>query len=1173
MAEIRQGEVEGHLSLLRAARPYLVAALEQDLRAPIVWVMARPEQVSSTIDQLRQWLPHPESVLRFSEPEALPYERIPWSAETVQERLRALAALTQWRESDKSAPVIVASARALVQRTLPRREFVLGTRTLRVGQRLPLSRTLFSWIEFGYEMTSVVEEPGTFSRRGGLIDVYPSSAPAPVRIELFGDEIDSLRTFDPTTQRSLYRVESCVLVPATEAVPKFGHLAAKKLARFDASTLHGPAGAEYRADLTALENDQWFKGIEFYIPYLYSFPGILLDYLPAQGLVIMDDMGSFGQVVIELEAQAIDLRASLQASGELLPGYAIPYATWDELNEAIQDRHPLSLGYGREAEWLDEDADEEDVHSVSTPAQAPDAPLRTYLSPGPRYGGQLRRVIDDWQERQRTGQRLIAVSRQARRLLDLWQQEGGPSQLVESVLEPPAERTLTLVQGTLDEGWTLHSPDGDPLLHLFTDAEIFGWSKPRARRPRRKRAHPEVFFADLNPGDYVVHVDFGIGVFRGLIRAKIDVAEREYLRVDYEGEDSVYVPIHHADRLSRYVGASDRPPALHHLGAANWSRIKERAKQAAVDVAQELLTLYASRQVVPGHAFSLDTEWQAELEASFPYIETDDQLQAITDIKSDMEKARPMDRLICGDVGYGKTEVALRATFKAVMDGKQVAVLVPTTVLAQQHLATFKRRLAAFPVQIEMLSRFRTHKEQRDVVKKLSGGTVDVVIGTHRLLSKDVMFKDLGLLIIDEEQRFGVTHKERLKQMRTEVDVLTMTATPIPRTLYMSLVGARDMSTIDTPPEERLPIRTHVGEFDETLIRKAILRELDRGGQVFFVHNRVRGIQQIRQQVERIVPEAICAVGHGQMPERELERVMMDFGEGSIDVLVCTTIIESGLDIPNANTIVIDRADRFGLAQLYQLRGRVGRGANRAYAYFLYDRNSRMTETAGRRLQAIMEASDLGAGFTIAMRDLEIRGAGELLGTQQHGHIAAVGFDLYCRLLTQAVGELKGESPRELTDETRAYVLPLEQNVQIMLPLDASLPADYISDEALRLQLYRRLSTMTTRDEIEAVRDEMRDRFGPLPASALNLLYQLGLKSVALEARVETIVTEHNEISIRAEALERVDRTALQRALGEGIKVRRREIRLRLGAKEVWQAELMRALEAIRDATLSEEEV
>jgi transcription-repair coupling factor (superfamily II helicase) len=1160
LGEIRNGDGEESLSLLRAARPYVVAALVEDLRCPALLVMARPDLVSGAADQLRRWLPAPERVVRFAEPEALPYERIPWAAETVRERLGALSALLRWQEGDAQAPVVVTSARALMQRTLPRREFALSVRTLKVGQQVALTRVLGSWLELGYEMVSVVESPGMFSRRGGIIDVYPADAASPVRIELFGDEIDSLRAFDPATQRSLHRVASCTIVPATEALPRFGHLAAEQLSELDASTLHGPAGAEYRADLASLADDLYFKGIEFYIPYLYSRPGTLLDFIPPQGLLIVDDMVEFRDAVSEFEAEAVDLRSALQESGELVRDFCVPYVTWDELNESMGEHRLVSLGYEDEADWLEAEVDDEErVEPFDV-----DAPLRTCFGPGPRYGGQLRRLIEDWLESRRDRQRIVAVTRQARRLAELWREQNQQAQTVDAVLELPVERSLTVVQGTLDEGWTLRLPDGSSVL-LYTDAEIFGWSKPRPRRRRRKHAPPEVFFADLSPGDYVVHVDFGIGLFRGLMKATIDNAEREYLRVDYDGADSVYVPTHHADRLSRYVGASDRPPTLHRLGTTSWERVKERAKKAATDVAKDLLALYSARQVVPGHAFAADTEWQDELEASFPYMETDDQLQAIQEVKTDMEKPLPMDRLVCGDVGYGKTEVALRAAFKAVMDGKQVAVLVPTTVLAQQHYTTFQRRLAPFPVNVEMLSRFRTGKEQHQAVDRLAAGEADIVIGTHRLLSKDVTFKDLGLLVIDEEQRFGVTHKERLKQMRTEVDVLTMTATPIPRTLYMSLTGARDMSTIDTPPEERLPIKTHVGQHDETLIRKAILRELDRGGQVFFVHNRVRGIRGIRQQLERLVPEATYAVGHGQMPERELEQVMVDFAEGNVDVLVCTTIIESGLDIPNANTIIINRANRFGLAQMYQLRGRVGRGANRAYAYFLYDRNARVSETARKRLQAIMEASELGAGFSVAMRDLEIRGAGEILGTRQSGHMAAVGFDLYCRLLAQAVNELQGDAPRELTADARAYLMPLETNLQITLPLDASLPADYVADESLRLRMYRRLAGLTTIKEIEEVEAELADRFGPLPEQADNLLYQLRLKSVALDARIEAIVAENREIAVRAEALRDVNTIALQRTLGERIKVRRREVRLPLGQEQVWRAELTRTLEAIRE--------
>jgi transcription-repair coupling factor (superfamily II helicase) len=776
----------------------------------------------------------------------------------------------------------------------------------------------------------------------------------------------------------------------------------------------------------------------------------------------------------------------------------------------------------------------------------------------------------------------VLVSRQARRISELLSEREITSVPVGDIIEPPPPRSLTLVQGTLAEGWVLQgavgevmgSTDGDLSLHLLTDAEVFGWARPVPRRAQRPRpVAPESFFSDVEPGSYVVHVEHGVGLFQGLVKMGLNSAEREYLLVEYAAGDKLYVPVYQADRLSRYVGVSDHAPRINRLGTAEWEQVKAKAKKAVEEIAGDLLNLYAAREVVEGYAFGSDTLWQAELEASFPYVETEAQTRALDEIKADMEQPRPMDRLVCGDVGYGKTEVALRAAFKAVMDGKQVVVLVPTTVLAQQHYQTFTERLGSFPVSVEMLSRFLTRRKQEQVVDRLSRGGVDVVIGTHRLLSEDVAFKDLGLLIIDEEQRFGVAHKERLKQMRQEVDVLTLTATPIPRTLHMSLTGVRDMSTIDTPPEERLPVRTHVGEYDETLIRQAILRELDRGGQVYFVHNRVMGIYQMAQRLRKLVPEANIAVGHGQMAERELEQVMLEYAAGNVDVLVCTSIIESGLDIPNANTLIVNRADRFGLAQLYQLRGRVGRGARRAYAYLLHPPFASLSESARQRLQTIGDATELGAGFRIAMRDLEIRGAGELLGARQHGHIAAVGFDLYTRLLAKAVQEARsqsqlagsGPSAGRLVDEAMAYVQPLEQAVQINLPLAAYLPEDYVQDDTLRLQLYRRLAGLTREEDADDLKVELHDRFGTLPPEAENLFFQLRLKMQALSAGGKAIVIEEGQIVIRADCLEDLDRPWLQRRLGERARVARRAVWLPLDEDDRWRTTLVAALQAIAD--------
>jgi transcription-repair coupling factor (superfamily II helicase) len=1085
-----------------------------------------------------------------------------------------MAALLRWEKAggapSSRPPFIVASARALMHKTLPVREFRMGLRQYRRGQEVNLQRMTSSWVAHGYRPETVVEEPGTFSRRGGLVDVFPPNIPnldagnadpsLPVRIELFGDEIDSLRVFDPTTQRSMHIIDEFTLAPATEALPRLAPIAAQRSADLDIVPCHPPARMEYRQDQVHLEQGTHFRGIEFYLPFFYSRPATLLDYLPADGLVLVDDWDALMATVTDIDHQAETLQADLLKAGELPGNFAKPHFGWEELGEALHAQRPLVLG-GR-------------------PRQREPGPLADLFAHGERYGGQLKRVLDGCQALRDAGQRVIVISRQAQRISELLEDRAITTTPVAEITEPPPPRSLSLVQGTLAEGWILRGAgEADPAssapsLHLLTDAEVFGWARPVPRRARRPRpVAPEAFFADVQPGSYVVHVEHGIGLFTGLVKMGLNGGEREYLLVEYASGDKLYVPVYQADRLSRYVGVSDHSPRINRLGTAEWQQVKTKAKRAVEEIADDLLALYASREVVAGHAFGIDTLWQAELEASFPYVETDAQIRALDEIKSDMELPRPMDRLVCGDVGYGKTEVALRAAFKAVMGGKQVAVLVPTTVLAQQHHQTFTQRLGSFPVSVGMLSRFLTRSQQDKVVGGLATGGVDIVIGTHRLLSEDVAFKDLGLLIIDEEQRFGVAHKERLKQMRQEVDVLTLTATPIPRTLHMSLTGVRDMSTIDTPPEERLPVRTHVGEYDETLIRQAILREIDRGGQVYFVHNRVMSIYPMAQRLRKLVPEARIGVAHGQMAERELEQVMLEYAGGSIDVLVCTSIIESGLDIPNANTLVVNRADRFGLAQLYQLRGRVGRSAQRAYAYFLHPVAASLSETARQRLDTISEATELGAGFRIAMRDMEIRGAGDLLGSRQHGHIAAIGFDLYTRLLAQAVQEARTQQeiagntlPKtELVDELTAYVQPLEQAVQINLPLAAYLPESYVPDGKLRLQLYRRLAGLTTEKEIDDLRAELEDRFGKLPEEAENLCFQLRLKLDAVRAGAKVITTEEGQIMIRADSLEDLDRVWLQRRLGDRARVARRAIWFPLDEDGRWRTVLIATLQAIAE--------
>ena len=1144
------------LGVLVQARPYVIAALARETGRPLLVITAQSRRARELADVISVWLGEPERVFLFADPEPLPYERIAWSRDTRRERLAALAALARWPRDDKP-PIVVTSARALMWKTLPAREMRLSVRTVRVGDVIAMQELAELLISLGYVATSVVDVPGTFSRRGGILDVFPAGTRWPVRIDFFGDEVDSLRFFDPETQRTLAgqpRPERVVITPASEALPRYGHLAAKRLQELDLSTCHSALREIIQEEINQLKVGNPIQHLEFYLPYFYSQPASLLEHLPQEGIVIIEDGGELSQLWMALEEQAKQVRRDMLVTRELPANMKSPYFTWNDVVLRLSTRPVWVMGHG---DVLGNPVDE--------------LPLQDLFSTAPHFGGKVRHVVERVLKARAEANHVVLVSRQAPRLAELLTDAGYPVAASPRLEQPVWHRGITLVKGVLPGGFLFYQshPDKRASTHvwLLTDAELFGFRKRARRTAKARPISPEAFFADVRPGDYVVHIDHGIGIFRGLVTLQLDGEPREYLRVDYARGDKLYVPVHQADRLARYVGPQGTPPVLNRLGTADWSMVKRRAKRAIADIAKELLELYALRETVQGHAFSPDSAWQRELEAAFPYEETDDQLRAVEDVKRDMERSRPMDRLVVGDVGFGKTEVAIRAAFKAVMDGKQVAVLVPTTVLAQQHYNTFRDRLAPFPVNVAMLSRFLTRAQQQRVIEGLRTGSVDIVIGTHRLLSRDVEFKDLGLLIVDEEQRFGVTHKERLKQLRAHVDVLTLTATPIPRTLHMSLTGIRDLSTIDTPPEERLPVKTTVAEYDEHLIRQAILRELDRGGQVYFVHNRVEGIEVIANQIRRIVPEAEVAVAHGQMSERELERTMLAFSRGEIDVLVSTTIIESGLDIPTANTIIINRADQFGLAQLYQLRGRVGRGAVRAYAYLLYDKGKRLSPEARRRLEAIYEASELGAGFRIAMQDLELRGAGELLGARQHGHIAAVGFDLYARLLAKAVQELKERGDVDIPDlppqpgQPDTAVDPLPPAVQMDLPLAASLPSDYIPDEELRLQMYRRIAGLSSLEEIDNMAQELQDRFGPFPDAVKHLLFVVRIKVLARAAGIERIGREDSLLTLYGRALEGIDRRTLQDRLDDGIRVGRRNIYIPID--EHWPSRLERVLELL----------
>ncbi len=1115
--ELQQPEVNTRVAVLDAAKPYLIAALYYHLRLPILVITAQPENSKKLYEQLLTWS-NANHVKLFPEPDALPYQRVTSDTSTELERIRALATLANIVPKTDAA-VVVTSAPALVPKTTPHSDFASACHTIKLGMDIEPFHLLRRWEVMGYRIENMVEIPGTVSHRGGIIDIYPPTSNLPTRLEFYGNTIDSIRLFDPANQRSLEAVSSVFITPATELLVSNQAGLEAAINSIDLSGLSWEISQQFKQDLALLLNKQKPAPAQFYAS-LFNKDSIL-SYLPRNTLLILDEPLSLKRAIEELDAEASELRTEKLEQGELPHNFPRPYFTWEELEPMFDQRHCLRL-----TSWGV--SEREQTHQLN-------------FTPTPNYGGQLPLFIKKVKQHLSQKHRLIIISHQASRLSELLEEEDIIAPPLTEIKQVPPPSSLTLIPSSLSEGWVLN---GDT--HLYTDAEIFGFVKQR----RLTRKHPvprHKLFTDMTLGDYVVHIEHGIARFSGVTTMSTNNIEREYLVLNYAAGDKLYVPTDQIERVSRYIGAGDRPPVLSRLGTAEWTRTKQKAKESAEIVAQELLTLYAAREVVPGIAFSQDTAWQQELEASFPYMETPDQLEVLQQVKEDMSKARPMDRLVCGDVGYGKTEIAVRAAFKAVMDNKQVAILVPTTVLAQQHFSTFNQRLSAFPIRIEVLSRFRTPKEQEAVLDGLSNGSVDICIGTHRLLQKDIAFKDLGLLIIDEEQRFGVAHKEHLKKLKQEVDVLTLSATPIPRTLHMSLVSVRDMSTMETPPEERLPIKTYVAEYDDHLVREAILRELERNGQVFFVHNRVQSIAFVASKLQSLVPEANVAIAHGRMHETELEEVMADFAEGKSDILVCTTIIESGLDMPNVNTLIVNRADRFGLTQLYQLRGRIGRGAELAYAYLLYDKRKRLTPTAEKRLRTIFEASELGSGFGIAMKDLEIRGAGTLLGMKQSGHISAVGFSLYCRLLSEAVEEQKARRAGIPRENVKVSRLPPPT---IDLPLPAFIPEEYVADLNTRLSLYQNLATVDKTEQLEDMAQEFKDRFGALSPEASNLLYVIRIKILATRAGIESISTEQGRIIIRRFQGLHFDKLQLE-PVPEGVKIGHTQIRLnprRLGA-------------------------
>lgn len=987
---------------------------------------------------------------------------------------------------------LIVTSVAGVRRFLPTREEWLEHQLLlRVGIENPTQDILETLVRFGYERVSQVERKGEFSIRGGIIDIYPPDFESPVRIEWFDDEVDSIRLFDLESQRSIEELQEVRIGPAVEMIfspmqlyhasVRLEEILKADLARIRDKEVRERLATKIGEDIDRLKEGIRFPGIERYLSVIYPQSTTILDYLGGNPILIIDEPARVIETVEQMEKEEAEVISANLEQGKMLSSLPLSL-TYDQI---LQKEKVSILYLSLFIRQVKKAQPQNIVNFVSRAMQEFHGQLnvlKTELTRWLKQGVTILFLAGDAER----AERLQNVLRDYQMEIDIY------AELPEKL---PRKPMISI--GGIQSGFELIGCR----LVVVTEREVFHQRQRKVRKPQKTDAGERIkSYLELQVGDYVVHVNHGIGKFLGVQTLEVNGIHKDYLHIKYAGNDKLFVPIEQLDLVQKYVAAEEHQPKIYSLGGNEWKRVKNKVKSSVKDIAEDLLKLYAKRQSSKGFAFDKDTPYQREFEAMFPYQETEDQLRAIAEIKRDMELSRPMDRLLCGDVGYGKTEVAIRAAFKAVMSSKQVAVLVPTTILAQQHYETFKERFADFPVKIDVLSRFRTRAEQNQTLKAVKDGIVDILIGTHRMLSKDVVFKDLGLLIVDEEQRFGVTHKERLKQIKANVDVLTLTATPIPRTLHMSLLGVRDLSIIETPPENRFPVQTYVMEYQPSLVKEAIERELAREGQVFFLYNNIQGIYKMAEQISSLVPDARVAVAHGQMPENELENVMLEFLEGESDVLVSTSIIETGVDIPNVNTLIIYDADRLGLSQLYQLRGRVGRSNRIAYAYFTYQKGKILNEVAEKRLAAIKEFTELGSGFKIAMRDLAIRGAGNLLGAEQHGFINSVGFDLYNQMLKEAIAELKGEVAEEAFEP------------EILVSLDAYIPSDYIADPNLKIAMYKRFAEVKNREDWSDLQDELLDRFGDPPPPVSRLLLITGIKSYCYQHRISKIEYQNKQL-------------------------------------------------------------
>ncbi|CAG7656334.1 transcription-repair coupling factor [Paenibacillus allorhizosphaerae] len=1084
---IRSGMREQLIAgLTGSSRQVMLAALYEELKQPLFIVTHNMFSAQKMFEDLAELVPSGQVVL-FPAQELLAAEAAIASPEMLAQRIDALSKLNAGFRG------IVVVPYAGMRRILPSQESIAAAQfSIKVGQTIAMDDLVTRMVELGYERVERVENKGELSVRGGIIDFFPLASPHPYRVELFDVEIDSIRSFDASDQRSIDKIEELRVTPCREIVTDRNRLQSAAQHAFELLQEQIGKMTDRQAkdrllegighEIEMLREGQFFPGLFKYVSLLFPEKQTLLDYLPKDTILLVDEPSRLLETAKQLEKDEAEwITMSLQ-EGKSLPSFVLskPY-------ETLLHRRPYPTLYMS-------------LFLRQVPQTTPQNIVNFMCRVMQTFHGQMNLLKSEMERWKKAGAKVIMLASGADRV------ERMKRVLADYHIEEPQ-----ILDGNLQTGFEL------PGIHLvvITEGEMFTRKQRKARKVDTKIDNAERIksYQELKVGDYVVHVNHGIGKFVGIGTLEVGGIHKDYLHIMYAGGDKLSVPIEQIDHIQKYVGAEEgKEPKIYKLGGTDWNRVKSKARASVQDIADDLIKLYAERQATKGYAFNPDSAYQQEFEGMFPYDETTDQLRAITEIKKDMEKPRPMDRLLCGDVGYGKTEVAIRAAFKAAIDGKQVAVLVPTTILAQQHYETFRERFSGFPFNIQVLSRFRSKKEQTETMKGVKNGTVDVVIGTHRLLSKDVVFKELGLLIVDEEQRFGVSHKEKLKRLKTNVDVLTLTATPIPRTLHMSMLGVRDLSVIETPPENRFPVQTYVVEHNASLVREAIERELAREGQVYYLFNRVQGITQMAEQISMLVPDARVTVAHGQMSEQELEKAILDFLDGEYDVLVSTSIIETGVDIPNVNTLIVHDADKMGLSQLYQLRGRVGRSNRIAYAYFTYQRDKVLTEVAEKRLQAIKEFTELGSGFKIAMRDLSIRGAGNLLGAEQHGFIASVGFDLYSQMLAEEIQKRKKEIGGETVQEIKIW------STQLDISLDAYIPGDYIYDSVQKIEIYKKVAGAQTLEEVAELHDELVDRFGDLPQAVHNLLLAAKLKVYGSMYAIETISQKGADYELKIHA-------------------------------------------------------